>query len=350
MLNLSEVVALLENLASGKGVYLAGATGPYFVKADGSILDKDGVQVAKASALGKKYYDDYAGNFPLTGVVPAAQLPTPTDTTKGGVLAATKGSGDTVVAKLGPDGKLYVPTYPADTQYDMTPFMVNVDSVESSKPIAYNDGDIWVDEGAAKIYIATDDVWVEVTANKVIEATTAPAIYAVGDFFVKQNAGADELFEQTANAWVAHVGTFTEAATAPATPTAGDYYYDTATNKLYFCAVDTWAEVTGHTVIRAASAPVIYVNGDYFLDTDTSDKLYKVVTGAWVEQTTMQHIYQATAPTLYPVGYLLADSDTEKIYEREAADWDAGTSLAAGKLYADGTDLYTYGTGSFVKI
>ena len=88
MLNLSEVVALLENLASGKGVFLAGATGPYFVKSDGSILDKDGVQVAKASLLGKKYYDDYAGNFPLTGVVPAAQLPLATDAARGSVLKA----------------------------------------------------------------------------------------------------------------------------------------------------------------------------------------------------------------------------------------------------------------------
>ena len=155
MLNLSEVVALLENLASGKGVYLAGATGPYFVKADGSILDKDGVQVAKASALSKKYYDDYAGNFPLTGVVPAAQIPAPTSTTKGGVVAAPKGTGDTVVAKLGSDGKLYVPTYPTDAQYDMTAFMVEVDEVSAALPelpVEQDDGYKLADQATKKIY------------------------------------------------------------------------------------------------------------------------------------------------------------------------------------------------------
>ena len=223
MLNLSEVVALLENLASGKGVYLAGATGPYFVKADGSILDKDGIQVAKASALGKKYYDDYAGNFPLTGIVPAAQLPLATNA---------------------------------------------VDSVESAKPVAYNEGDYFVKDGEAELYTVTSGAWVLVTDSAL-----------------------------------------TEAATEPAEP----------------------------------------AEGAYWLDTD-DDGLFQYVTDAWVEFTTEAVVVAATAPTLYPVGYLLADEDTKKIYEREAADWDAGTSLAAGKLYTDGTDVYVFGSGSLAKI
>lgn len=37
-----------------------------------------------------------------------------TDTTLGGVKAAAKGAGDTVPAKIGEDGKLYVPAYPAE--------------------------------------------------------------------------------------------------------------------------------------------------------------------------------------------------------------------------------------------
>lgn len=36
-----------------------------------------------------------------------------TATTLGGIKAADKGLGDTVEAKIGADGKLYVPTYPA---------------------------------------------------------------------------------------------------------------------------------------------------------------------------------------------------------------------------------------------
>lgn len=36
-----------------------------------------------------------------------------TETTLGGVKAAAKGAGDTVEAKIGADGKLYVPAYPA---------------------------------------------------------------------------------------------------------------------------------------------------------------------------------------------------------------------------------------------
>lgn len=341
------IVQAIEALAKGKGVFKGD---PLFLMADGQVVDKDGREVIAASEIGAAAYTAHVGFFPSTSVVPAAQLPLATSGARGAVIAATKGTGDTVEVKIGSDGKLYVPAYPADSQYDVTAFMVDVDEVAAAKPVAYNDGDIWVDEGAAKIYIAADEVWVEVTANKVVETTAAPALYVVGDFFVKQNAGADELFEQVANAWVAHVGTFTEAATAPATPTAGDYYYDTATSKLYYCAVDTWAEVTGHTCVRAAAAPVIYVEGDYFLDTDTSDKLYKVVEGAWVEQTTMQHIYQATAPTLYPLGYLLADEDTKKIYEREASDWDAGTALVSGKFYTDGTYVYVFGSGSLAKI
>lgn len=343
-MNLAQAISLLR---TGNGVFKGD---PRYLMSDGSVYDEEERMIIAPSEMGAAAYAAYVGFMPADANIPAAQLPMATDAARGAVLAATKGAGDTVVCKIGSDGKLYVPTYPADTQYDMTALMVDVDSVEAAKPVAYNDGDIWVDEGAAKIYVVTDGAWVEITANKVVEATTAPAIYAVGDFFVKQNAGADELFVQTANAWVASAAPFSEAAEAPATPTAGDYYYDTATSKLYYCAESTWAEVTNHAYVRAASAPVIYVNGDYFLDTDTSDKLYKVVTGSWVEQTTMQHIYQATAPTLYAVGYLLADTDTKKIYEREAADWDSGTSLAAGKLYTDGTDIYVFGSGSLAKI
>ena len=339
MLNLSEVVALLENLASGKGVFLAGATGPYFVKSDGSILDKDGVQVAKASLLGKKYYDDYAGNFPLTGVVPAAQLPAPTDTTKGGVLAAAKGAGDTVVAKLGTDGKLYVPTYPTDAQYDMTPYMVDVDEFVTSNPVIYADDDLWVAEGASKIYKADTNAWVEITANKIIMTTAAPTVYIPGDFWVKQNAGADELFVQTANAWVAHVGTFTEAAAAPEAPAPvdGDYYYNTTSSKLFLYVTNTWVEVTTQQVVRAASAPVIYVNGDYFYDTDTGDKLYMLVALSWVEQTTMQHIYVVTAPLFYSDGYKIASYTTGKVYTKAAGSWGSGVDMAAGKIYAAAT-------------
>lgn len=39
-------------------------------------------------------------------------LPAATEAALGGIKAAAKGSGDTVVGKIGSDGKLYVPTYP----------------------------------------------------------------------------------------------------------------------------------------------------------------------------------------------------------------------------------------------
>lgn len=39
-------------------------------------------------------------------------LPAATEAALGGIKAAEKGSGDTVAAKIGTDGKLYVPTYP----------------------------------------------------------------------------------------------------------------------------------------------------------------------------------------------------------------------------------------------
>lgn len=330
MANMAQIGNALE---TGNGVYKGN---PLFVLADGQVVDFDGKEVAPASAYGKAFYDNFVGYAPNAN---------PTATVRGGVLAAAKGVGDTVPCKIGTDGKLYVPTYP----YFMDAFMVDVDSVESALPTLYVDDDLWVDEGAAKIYKATSSAWVEITANKVVEATAAPTVYVVGDFFVKQNEGADELFVQTANAWVAHVGTFSEAETAPETPTDGDYYYNTTSSKLFKYVTDAWVEVTDNQVVRAETAPVIYVNGDYFLDTDTSDKLYKLVTGSWVEQTTMQHIYQATAPLFYADGYIVADQSTKKVYTKDET-WGDGVAMAAGKLYTDGTDIYVFGSGSLAKI
>lgn len=48
----------------------------------------------------------------VTGL-PSTELSAATETTFGGLKAAEKGVGDTVPAKIGEDGKLYVPTYPS---------------------------------------------------------------------------------------------------------------------------------------------------------------------------------------------------------------------------------------------
>lgn len=135
-----------------------------------------------------------------------------------------------------------------------------------------------------------------------------PTLYVDGDFWVKQLAGADELYVASSSVWVAHVGTFSEAASAPEAPTAGDYYYNTTSSKLFYCAESTWAEVTTKQYVRAASAPAFYADG-----------------------------------------YVIADQSTKKIYTKSTT-WGDGVSLAAGKLYTDGTDIYVFGSGSLAKI
>ena len=47
----------------------------------------------------------------VTGL-PSSQVPVATETTLGGVKATAKTETDTVPAKIGTDGNLYVPTYP----------------------------------------------------------------------------------------------------------------------------------------------------------------------------------------------------------------------------------------------
>jgi hypothetical protein len=47
----------------------------------------------------------------VTGL-PSSQVPAATETTLGGVKATAKTETDTVPAKIGTDGNLYVPTYP----------------------------------------------------------------------------------------------------------------------------------------------------------------------------------------------------------------------------------------------
>ena len=47
----------------------------------------------------------------VTGL-PAVEPPAATETTLGGVKAATKTEADTIPAKIGTDGNLYVPAYP----------------------------------------------------------------------------------------------------------------------------------------------------------------------------------------------------------------------------------------------
>ena len=48
----------------------------------------------------------------VTGL-PSSQVPVASETTLGGVKATAKTETDTVPAKVGPDGILYVPTYPS---------------------------------------------------------------------------------------------------------------------------------------------------------------------------------------------------------------------------------------------
>lgn len=55
----------------------------------------------------------YDGSSAVTITIPTPEgLTAATASKLGGVMADTKGAGDTVVAKIGPDNKLYVPTYP----------------------------------------------------------------------------------------------------------------------------------------------------------------------------------------------------------------------------------------------
>lgn len=60
----------------------------------------------------------------VTGLADVTQLVAATENTLGCVKAAAKGAGDTVAAKIGTDGKLYVPTYPAE----LTPAANQADS------------------------------------------------------------------------------------------------------------------------------------------------------------------------------------------------------------------------------
>ena len=55
------------------------------------------------------------------------------------------------------------------------------------------------------------------------------------------------------------------------------------------------------------------------------------------------------APAFYADDYVIADQSTKKIYTKDTT-WGDGVSLAAGKLYTDGTDLYVFGSGSLTKI
>lgn len=137
-----------------------------------------------------------------------------------------------------------------------------------------------------------------------------PTIYVDGDFWVKQKTGADELYVAASSAWVLSEATFTEAATAsaPESPVDGDYWYDTTVSKLYAYVTDAWVEVTEQQYVRAASAPAFYADG-----------------------------------------YIIADQSTKKIYTKSTT-WGSGVSLASGKLYTDGTDIYVFGSGSLAKI
>ena len=64
-----------------------------------------------------------------------------TEETFGGVKAATAGESDTVEVKIGEDGKLYVPTYPADA----------TDSVSGLVKMAANQADSIAEDTAALV-------------------------------------------------------------------------------------------------------------------------------------------------------------------------------------------------------
>jgi hypothetical protein len=64
-----------------------------------------------------------------------------TEETFGGVKAATAGESDTVEVKIGEDGKLYVPTYPADA----------TDSVSGLVKTAANQADSIAEDTAALV-------------------------------------------------------------------------------------------------------------------------------------------------------------------------------------------------------
>lgn len=78
-------------------------------------------QAGTVTDLAYVYVEDSSGGFKrmtkaqfisLMGGGSGYTLPAATETALGGIKAAEKGSGDTVAAKIGTDGKMYVPTYP----------------------------------------------------------------------------------------------------------------------------------------------------------------------------------------------------------------------------------------------
>ena len=142
-INTLGMIQAAANLANGNGVFCGD---PLFLMPDGSFVNKDGVEVYKASGLGLNAYNAFVGY--AKNVAASA-------TERGGVIATAKGEGDTVPCKIGEDGKLYVPTYPTNSQYDMTAFIVEIDEVAATLPelpVAHDDGYELADQTTKKIY------------------------------------------------------------------------------------------------------------------------------------------------------------------------------------------------------
>lgn len=165
MMNLSEVGALLAALPTGQGLFYAGATGPYFLRPDGSILDKDGIMVAKPSAIGAAAYADHAGYLgqsnPLLGAIE------------------------------------------------------HVDEISSTIPIPYAAGDLWIKEntGADVLYIVSGGNWVESGAT-LTEAASEPAEPTEGDYWLDTDD--ETLYKYVTDAFVEVVDVdYIRQATAP---------------------------------------------------------------------------------------------------------------------------------------
>ena len=137
-----------------------------------------------------------------------------------------------------------------------------------------------------------------------VVAETKPSIF----YWHWVQAGENKLYDWESGAYVDITDdkNFVESDTEPATPTEGDFWYDTVSEMLMRYETDAFAEIVD------------------------------------------AYISSATEPTVKAVGYTCVDLTLGDIFVAEAGlqgsvDWDSGTLLTAGKIYTDGS-LVAIGT------
>jgi hypothetical protein len=236
--------------------------------------------------------------------------------------------------------------------------------VSATAPASPTEGDLWFNSATLETYIYYDSSWLQASGEPdlVEDLTdlsdvlftvpvsgqflkfdgtrwvngTIPTINTLDDIgdVSASAASAGQFLKWNGSAWVAEtiIGGATISDTAPASPLAGQLWFQSTNGKTFVYYDSSWIEVggvgTGARMVSSSSAPASPLEGSMWFDTDTA-QTFVYYDSSWIEigASGVTASVQDSAPAAPVSGQIWFNSLTGGTYVYYGTNWiEVGTS------------------------